>query len=262
MKEFNSAMFELGLIANEKEEVNELFNTIDVDRSGIINVDELATTLQKLLDPSAHEHLEELLEKNESLSSSIVAMREKLTQNAARVIDLFKQWDNDGDGTISRSEFVKAMPMLGLQDCLPIEINALFSAFDPSGDGDITFRELHRMLRQEVPKKKKVVEKQVVKIPIVELEQARREAKEELLKMNLKNEVAVEIYEMSESEQRAIEAKRQREGAKAKEAEEETVPMTEQEKALQKAARDKSIWNRKREPKTANVTFGLPDVKG
>jgi Ca2+-binding EF-hand superfamily protein len=32
-----------------------------------------------------------------------------------RVIDLFREWDEDGSGTVSKKEFRKAMPMLGLQ---------------------------------------------------------------------------------------------------------------------------------------------------
>ena len=32
-----------------------------------------------------------------------------------RVIDLFREWDEDGDGTVSKKEFRKAMPLLGLE---------------------------------------------------------------------------------------------------------------------------------------------------
>jgi hypothetical protein len=31
------------------------------------------------------------------------------------VMDLFREWDIDGDGTITRKEFLKAMPRLGLE---------------------------------------------------------------------------------------------------------------------------------------------------
>ena len=37
-----------------------------------------------------------------------------LKRSAARVLDLFREWDTGGDGTISRNEFRKAMPALGL----------------------------------------------------------------------------------------------------------------------------------------------------
>ena len=38
-----------------------------------------------------------------------------LTTNAVRVIDLFREWDEDGDGIVSKKEFRRAMPLLGLQ---------------------------------------------------------------------------------------------------------------------------------------------------
>lgn len=42
-----------------------------------------------------------------------------------------------GDGTISHAEFVRAMPLLGLDKHTPREIDELFRSFDPSGDGEL-----------------------------------------------------------------------------------------------------------------------------
>ena len=39
------------------------------------------------------------------------------------------------------------MPVFGMSDCLPSEMDALFDTFDQDGSGFISFRELHRMLR-------------------------------------------------------------------------------------------------------------------
>ena len=41
-------------------------------------------------------------------------LRHALTKNMVRVIDLFREWDENGDGTVSKQEFQRAMPMLGL----------------------------------------------------------------------------------------------------------------------------------------------------
>ena len=38
-----------------------------------------------------------------------------LVADAGKVLDLFRSWDEDGDGEISRSEFLKAMPKLGVR---------------------------------------------------------------------------------------------------------------------------------------------------
>ena len=41
-------------------------------------------------------------------------LRQILIDNAVRVIDLFRDWDDDGDGRVSKKEFRKAMKMLGI----------------------------------------------------------------------------------------------------------------------------------------------------
>ena len=62
-----------------------------------------------------------------------------------RVIDLFREWDSDGDGKISKKEFRRAMPMLGFD--VPVEdIDKLFNENDPDGSGEMEFKELKRML--------------------------------------------------------------------------------------------------------------------
>jgi hypothetical protein len=55
-----------------------------------------------------------------------------LRANSARVLDLFRSWDADGDGQVSRAEFHRAMPALGLD--VPKEtIDELFSEWDKDG---------------------------------------------------------------------------------------------------------------------------------
>ena len=43
---------------------------------------------------------------------------------------MFREWDTDGDGEVSRKEFHKAMPLLGL-DVAKEEIDKLFNEWDP-----------------------------------------------------------------------------------------------------------------------------------
>ena len=63
-----------------------------------------------------------------------------------RVIDLFREWDEDASGSVSKKEFRKAMPMLGL-DVPAEDVDALFDSWDPDGSGSITFKELQKLLR-------------------------------------------------------------------------------------------------------------------
>ena len=49
------------------------------------------------------------------MSDIATQLRDALTAQAVRVIDLFREWDEDGDGTVSKKEFRKALPALGLK---------------------------------------------------------------------------------------------------------------------------------------------------
>ena len=73
-------------------------------------------------------------------------LKDALSKNAMRVIDLFREWDANGDGEISKKEFREAMPRLGFE--LPKEaINGLFDEYDPDGTGVMDFKELQKMLK-------------------------------------------------------------------------------------------------------------------
>ena len=68
-----------------------------------------------------------------------------LKKNSARVLDLFRSWDADGDGEVSRKEFHRAMPALGLE--VPKkDIDDLFSEWDKGGDGSLGLKELQKIL--------------------------------------------------------------------------------------------------------------------
>ena len=92
-----------------------------------------------------------------------------------RVIDLFRMWDTNEDGLISRAEFHKAMPLLGLGAYVAEEVDALFNQFDVDGGGQITFRELFRMVRHNpelAPKKKRAAKVEKIEL-VADLEELR-----------------------------------------------------------------------------------------
>ncbi len=51
-------------------------------------------------------------------------LRDALTKNAVRVIDLFKEWDANGDGTVSRREFRAGVSQMGF-DAPRADVHAL-----------------------------------------------------------------------------------------------------------------------------------------
>ena len=69
-----------------------------------------------------------------------------LATNWTRVIDLFKQFDTNGDGVISKKEFLTGMKMLGLEADMD-DVSELFRAFDEDDSGAIDFEELNKLLR-------------------------------------------------------------------------------------------------------------------
>ena len=65
-----------------------------------------------------------------------------------RVIDIFREWDDDNNGLVSKAEFRKAMPMLGLDVTLK-KLDTLFDSWDKDGSGVIELKELNQLLRQK-----------------------------------------------------------------------------------------------------------------
>ena len=70
-----------------------------------------------------------------------------LSRKAVRVIDLFHEWDDDRSGNISRAEFCKALPTLGLEAPMSV-IEELFDSWDPDRSGTLEIKELQSQLRR------------------------------------------------------------------------------------------------------------------
>ena len=104
------------------------------------------------------EHTDEELQKRfaaleTSLDSSLEmrefltwSLREALTRSSQRVVDLFKQWDEDNSGSVDRREFHRAIRALGF-DVTQAESDDVFGSLDENGSGKVEYKELHAMLR-------------------------------------------------------------------------------------------------------------------
>ena len=90
------------------------------------------------------------LDRSSSAGGLDEQLRGILVANAVRVIDLFRQWDEDGSGLIDFHEFALGMRHLGL-DASTDEVHRLFESFDPDQSGSIDYRELNKLLRHRAP---------------------------------------------------------------------------------------------------------------
>ena len=73
-------------------------------------------------------------------------LREFLAARHARVLDLFRQLDLNGDGRISKKEMVLSLGKLGFNTSLDT-IAELFATFDVDESGRVDYQELYRFLR-------------------------------------------------------------------------------------------------------------------
>jgi len=72
-------------------------------------------------------------------------LRTALSKNAGRVIDLFREWDVDGDGMVERHEFHRAMKQMKY-DVPKKAIDELYDSWDPDGSGTISYEEIKKIL--------------------------------------------------------------------------------------------------------------------
>ena len=76
------------------------------------------------------------------------ALRQRLKREGARIMDVFRQWDENGSGWIDNMELRRAVLALNIEFVNDAEVDMLFDHLDADRDGYISFKELHRELRQ------------------------------------------------------------------------------------------------------------------
>ena len=104
------------------------------------------------LDPTAKFKQKVVEEEDEERELTVQEkLAAALRQASARVLDLFRSWDTDGDGQVDREEFIRAFEQIGrgLMEGLDVrneQIGALFDEWDADGGGSISFDELKKIL--------------------------------------------------------------------------------------------------------------------
>ena len=154
-----------------REVIDSLFERIDADASGYLSLNELDKVLRLGLvqgtEGAGPKHKGELQLKSKNANSTKRelgprsrmkvtldfsamspedALRVALNENAVRVIDLFRDWDTDLDGMISRSEFIHGVEHFGFPG--REAAGKLFTLWDKDGSGELSFSELNAVLRR------------------------------------------------------------------------------------------------------------------
>ena len=175
--EFQRAMVELEYRA-PMEEIDALFLMWRSDQTGVLELKEL----ERLLRRGANVTIDTSLQAGgagaiETKRDSKIALRkggvdkagstllqgfgideaselsvaeqlcDALCKAAVHVVDLFREWDDDNSGTVSREEFRCGMAQMGLEAAAE-EVDKVFDAFDPDGSGSVELKEFERLLRR------------------------------------------------------------------------------------------------------------------
>ena len=164
LKEFRRAVRLMGFADIRDEHIDEVFREIDDDGSGEISLAEITRRLKKFAGVGINQ-VHDLRRvaggrKGGALSTAMkldmtsgVPLNEQLrvllTRSLVRVIDLFRDWDEDGNGSVDRDEFYRALTALGVSTTKETS-DTLFADLDPDGSGTIEYKELNTLCRRRI----------------------------------------------------------------------------------------------------------------
>ena len=133
------------------------YNAADADNDNMLDFDEFCAMVQERevgdFDEATLRKRFDALDGDKSGKVDMqeyiqFSLRDALARSATRVLDLFREWDEDGNGKISRKEFGRAIKALGFN--IPKDqLATLFDSINTSGSGTIEYAELNRMLRKQ-----------------------------------------------------------------------------------------------------------------
>ncbi|KAL1510222.1 hypothetical protein AB1Y20_006549 [Prymnesium parvum] len=148
--DFRAALQQMGVREDDRH-IETLFSSMDAANAGRVPLGTLKAALRKATN-SAMQAIganpnPTQFKRSRDMSSPHIMLQDSLVAHAARAMEMFKAWDVDGDGIISCKEFQQGIHELGIVAPRD-ELKNLFDMFDEDTSGDITFRELHALLRR------------------------------------------------------------------------------------------------------------------
>jgi Ca2+-binding EF-hand superfamily protein len=142
------------VLAGSLSRMNDRFRQFDADGSGTVDKLEFRKVIASIL-PATDEACDAIFDEfDEDCSGEIqyieyirASLRGALKTSFTRVIDLFRKWDTDENGTIERAELHACLRAVGF-DAPADVVDELFAEMDVDGSGSVEYKELHRVLRQ------------------------------------------------------------------------------------------------------------------
>jgi calcium-dependent protein kinase len=142
--------------AKEIEQLKKEFEKIDTDNSGYINAEELFEAMKKSNIKVPITEINRIIEEidfkgnNQINYSEFIAatLQTKKILNNSRLMIIFKEFDVDNSGYITRDNLMEAFKRLG-KDASEKDIDDILIEHDKAGDGQISFEEFKLMMLGE-----------------------------------------------------------------------------------------------------------------
>ena len=189
LHEFRQAMAALGLANADSgwDAADAVFAQLDIDGLGSIEYEEINSILkasaEELAASAARREKEQrrakaaaftTLEASEEAGSVAEQILGILAVNAARASDLFKLWDLDKNGLVSKDEFRRAVEAMGYKAAAE-DVDAAFDTIDDDRTGTIKYQEIRKVVGTKM---KGVSAKQAAAAKRADKKRAREEARE------------------------------------------------------------------------------------